>query len=61
MMPTPTPGPLLSVRAAVVLLSTVTVETVAEVLGYSIYGQLSIALLIGGGALALLDRLLERQ
>lgn len=60
-MPTPTPGPLLSVRAAVVLLSTVTVETVAEVLGYSIYGQLSIALLIGGGALALLDRLLERQ
>jgi hypothetical protein len=64
-MATPSPGPLLSVRVALVLLIAVVVGLVAGILGYFSHGGIATAALIGGGgassALALFHTLLERQ
>lgn len=64
-MAAPPPGPLLSVRAALVLLIAVVVGLVAGTLGYIASGGLATAALIGGGgagsALALFHSLLGRQ
>ncbi|HZD15053.1 MAG TPA: hypothetical protein VE196_07995 [Pseudonocardiaceae bacterium] len=64
MMATP-PGPLLSVRAALVLLIAVMVGLIAGVLGYFAHGGIATSVLIGGGgagsALALFHTLLDRQ
>lgn len=64
-MAAPPPGPLLSVRAALVLLIAVVVGLVAGILGYISSGGLATAALIGGGgagsALALFHSLLGRQ
>lgn len=64
-MATPPPGPLLSVRAALVLLIAVVVGLVAGILGYLAYGGIAIATLVGGGgsgaALALVHNLLDRR
>lgn len=49
-MSRPTPGPLLSVRAAVILLIAVVAGIVAGVLGYLATGSLPAAVLTGGGA-----------
>jgi hypothetical protein len=61
---TPPPGPLLSVRAALVLLIAVMVGLVAGILAYFAYGGIATAALIGGGAcggaLALVHTLLDR-
>jgi hypothetical protein len=63
-MMTPSPGPLLSVRAALVLLIAALVSLVAGILAYFAYGGIAIAALIGsgsgGGALALVHTLLDR-
>jgi hypothetical protein len=65
MMAMPPPGPLLSVRAALVLLIAVVVGLVAGILGYFAYGGIATAALIGGGggggALALFHTLLDRR
>lgn len=65
MMATPPPGPLLSVRAVLVLLIAVVVGLVAGILGYISNGGIATAALIGGGgagsALALFHTLLDRQ
>jgi hypothetical protein len=65
MMTAPPPGPLLSVRAALVLLIAVVVGLVAGILGYLANGGIAMAALIGGGgggsALALFHTLLDRQ
>jgi hypothetical protein len=62
---TPPPGPLLSVRAALVLLIAVMVGLVAGILAYFAYGGIATAALIGGGggggALTLVHTLLDRQ
>lgn len=59
------PGPLLTVRAAVVLLIAVVVGIVAGVLGFFATAGLSGAILVGGcaagGALALFHSLLDRR
>lgn len=64
-MATPQPGPLLSVRAALVLLIAVVVGLVAGILGFLASGGIAMAVLIGGGcggsALALFHTLLDRQ
>lgn len=56
-MATPLPGPLLNVRAALVLLIAIVVGLVAGILGYFTDGGIATAVLIGGsaagGALAL--------
>jgi hypothetical protein len=63
-MTAPPPGPLLSVRAALVLLIAVVIGLVAGVLGYLANGGIAMAALIGGGgsgsALALFHTLLDR-
>jgi hypothetical protein len=65
MMAAPSPGPLLSVRAALVLLIAVVIGLVAGILGYFSNGGIATAALIGGGgagsALALFHTLLDRQ
>lgn len=64
-MATPPPGPLLSVRAALVLLIAIVVGQVAGILGYFANGGIATAVLIGGtaagGALALFHTLLDRR
>ena len=64
-MATPSPGPLLSVRAALVLLISVMVGLIAGVLAYFAYGGIAMAALVGGGsgggALALAHAVLDRQ
>ena len=64
-MATPPPGPLLSVRAALVLLIAIVVGLVAGTLGYFANGGVATAVLVGGsaagGALALFHTLLDRQ
>lgn len=63
-MPSPPPGPLLTVRAAVVLLIAVVVGLIAGVTGYLAYRDFPTAVLVGGGAaggtLALFHSLLDR-
>jgi len=49
-VPRPTPGPLLSVRAAVVLLIAAVVGLVAGALGFLATGSVPAAVLTGGGA-----------
>jgi hypothetical protein len=65
MMATPPPGPLLSVRAALVLLIAVVVGLVAGMLGYFAYGGIATAALIGAGgagdALPLVHTLLDHR
>jgi hypothetical protein len=65
MMAMPPPGPLLSVRAALVLLIAIVVGQVAGILGYVANGGIATAVLIGGGAaggaLALFHTLLDRR
>lgn len=65
MMVRPPSGPLLSVRAALVLLIAVVVGLVAGILGYFSGGGIATAALIGGGsagsALALFHTLLDRE
>jgi hypothetical protein len=64
-MTTPSPGPLLSVRAALVLLIAVMVSLVAGILAYFAYGGIATAALVGGGGgggggtLALVHTLLD--
>ncbi|MGH3671769.1 MAG: hypothetical protein ACRDSH_14220 [Pseudonocardiaceae bacterium] len=57
-------GPLLSVRAALILLISIVVGLVAGVLGYFANGEIATAVLIGGGAaggaLGLFHTLLDR-
>ena len=64
-MATPPSGPLVSVRAALVLLIAIVVGMVAGILGYFAYGGLAIAALVGGSgagaALALAHNLLDRR
>lgn len=64
-MATPPPGPLLSVRAALVLLIAIVVGLVAGILGYFTNREIATAVLIGGGAaggaLALFHTLLDCQ
>jgi hypothetical protein len=61
-MTTPSPGPLLSVRAALVLLIAVMVSLVAGILAYFAYGGIATAALIGGaGGGALLRRRVTRS
>jgi hypothetical protein len=64
-MATPPPGPLLSVRAALVLLIAVVVGLVAGILGFLANEGIAMAALIGGGgggsALALFHSLLDGQ
>lgn len=64
-MITPPPGPLLSVRAALVLLIAVLVGLVTGILGYCAYGEIAVAALIGagaaGGAVPLVHALLDRR
>jgi hypothetical protein len=64
-MATPPSGPLLSVRAALVLLIATVVGVITGFLGYSSYGGIATAVLIGGGgaggALALFNALLDRH
>ncbi|MGH3831415.1 MAG: hypothetical protein ACRDRS_13375 [Pseudonocardiaceae bacterium] len=64
-MAAPPPGPLLSVRAALVLLIAVVVGLVAGILGYISSGGIATAALVGGSgagsALALFHSLLDRQ
>lgn len=64
-MVTPPSGPLLSVRAALVLLIAVVVGLIAGILVYFSYRGIATAVLIGGsgagGALALANTLLDRQ
>jgi hypothetical protein len=64
MMATPPPGPLLSIRAALILLIAIVVGLVAGVLGYFANGGVATAVLIGGadagGALMLFHTLLDR-
>jgi hypothetical protein len=61
-MATPPPGPLLSVRAALILLIAIVVGLVAGNLGYFANGGIATAVLIGGiaagGALAVFHTLL---
>lgn len=61
-MATP-PGPLLNVRAALLLLISGVVGLVAGVMGYRAYGGLAEGVLVGGGAagagLALFHSLLD--
>jgi hypothetical protein len=63
-MTAPSPGPLLSVRAALVLLIAVIVSLVAGMLAYFAYGGIATAALVGGGggggSLALAHTLLDR-
>jgi hypothetical protein len=65
MMATPPPGPLLSVRAALVLLIAVVVGLIAGTLGYFASGGIAMASLVGGGgagtALTLVHNLLDRR
>lgn len=65
MMATPPPAPLLSVRAALVLLIAVVIGLGAGILGYFAYGGIATATLIGGGAaggaLALVHTLLDSR
>lgn len=62
---TRSPRPLLSVRAALVVLGATVVGLTAGVLGYFAYGGVSAAVLTGGGAaggtLALVHSFLERR
>lgn len=64
-MATPPPGPLLSVRTALVLLIAIVVGLVAGILGYFANGGIATAVLIGGGgagsALALFHTLVDRR
>jgi hypothetical protein len=64
-MATPPPGPLLSVRAALILLIAIVVGLIAGVLGYFANEGIATAVLIGGGgaggALALFHSLLDRR
>ena len=64
-MAAPPPGPLLSVRAALVLLIAVVVGLVGGTLGYFANGGIATAVLIGGGAgggaLALFHTLLDHR
>jgi hypothetical protein len=64
-MVTPSPGPLLSVRAALILLIAIVTGLVAGVLGYLAHGGIAAAALIGGGgvsgALALCQTLIDGQ
>lgn len=50
-MSTPPPSPLLTVRAAVVLLTAIVVGLVAGALGYLAHHDVATGVLIGGGAL----------
>jgi hypothetical protein len=63
-MTTPPPGPLLTVRAALILLIAAVIGLVAGTLGYFANGGLATAALVGGGAaggaLALFHALLDR-
>jgi hypothetical protein len=63
-MSSPTPAPLLTVRAAVVLLIAVVVGIVAGALGYLAHHDVPLAILVAcaaaGGALALFQGLLGR-
>ena len=62
-MPTPPPGPLLSIRAALILLIAIVVGLAAGVLGYFAHEGIAAAMLVGGGgaggALALFHTLLD--
>jgi hypothetical protein len=49
--PRPSPGSLLPVRAAVVLLGALVIGVIAASLGYLAHRNVPTALLIGGGAL----------
>lgn len=64
-MAAPPPGPLLSVRATLVLLIAVVVGLTAGILGYFAYGGITTATLIGGdavvGVLALVHTLSDRR
>jgi hypothetical protein len=64
MMATPPPGPLLSIRAALILLIAIVVGLVAGILGYFTNGGIATAVLIGGAgagsALMLFHTLIER-
>jgi hypothetical protein len=64
MMATPPPGPLLSIRAALILLIAIVVGLAAGVLSYFSNGGIATAVLIGGagagGALMLFHSLLDR-
>jgi len=64
MMDTPPPGPLLSIRAALVLLIAFVVGLAAGILGYFAHGGITTAVLIGGagagGALRLVHTVLDR-
>ena len=63
-MSTPPPSPLLTVRAAVVLLTALVVSLVAGGLGYLAHHDVATGVLIGGGAMggavALVHTLLGR-
>jgi hypothetical protein len=60
----PNPGPLLSIRAAVVLLVAAIIGLIAGMLGFFAYGVIATAVLVGGGAAggaaALFHGLLDR-
>lgn len=64
-MPTPPPGPLLSIRAALILLIAIVIGLVAGILGYFVNASIAAAVLVGGGgaggALALFHTLLDSQ
>ena len=59
------PGPLLTIRAALILLIAVVAGLVAGVLGYFAHGEIATAVLVGGGAgggaLALFHTLLDHR
>ncbi|MGH3779749.1 MAG: hypothetical protein ACRDRO_03725 [Pseudonocardiaceae bacterium] len=65
MMATPPPSPLLSIRAALILLIAIVVGLVAGTLNYLANGGIAAAVLIGGsaagGALALFNALLDHR
>lgn len=64
-MATPPPGPLLSIRTALILLIAIVIGLVAGVLGYFSSGGIAAAVLIGGGgaggSLVLFHTLLDRR
>jgi hypothetical protein len=64
MMATPPPGPLLSIRAALILLIAVVIGLGAGILGYLANGGIATAVLTGGagagGALTLFHTLIDR-
>ena len=64
-MATPPPSPLLSIRAALILLIATVVGLVAGILNYFANGGIAGAVLIGGsaagGALALFNTLLDHR